>query len=157
MKKSLLTEQELIVLLKAKQKKGFDLLYNRYSNVLYDITLKIVHDRDIAQDVLQDSFVKVWTHIAFYEPSKGSLFTWLLNITRNTAIDRTRCLHFKNHTRTYCLDNYYVALERCCSIQPQVEDIGIKEGVAKHKPEYQLLVDYIYRQGYTQEQTAKAL
>ena len=79
-----------------KSKEAFDVLYEKYSPTLYGIVLKIVVSEEAAQDVLQDSFIKIWNNIAKYDRSKGALFTWLLNITRNTAIDYTRSKHVKN-------------------------------------------------------------
>jgi RNA polymerase sigma-70 factor (ECF subfamily) len=86
MKKQLLIQQQLIALLKAKDKKAFDYLYDPYAGCLYTIIVKVVHDRELANDLLQDSFMSIWINMATYDISKGSLFTWMLNIARNKAI-----------------------------------------------------------------------
>src|SRR3712207_4079549 len=83
-----MTEKELVRLLRQREKRGFTLLYDHYSSALYGIIRKIVRSEELAQDVLQDAFVKIWRGIDSYDASKGTLFTWILNVARNTAIDR---------------------------------------------------------------------
>ena len=155
MKTSLLSEQELIVLLKAKEKKGFDLLYSRYGKVLYTIILKTVHHPELAEDVLQDSFIKIWKCIEGYDASKGSLFTWILNIARNSAIDSTRSLYYRKEI--YARSYEQNSLDRQPSIHLSVDGIGIKKHVEQLRQEHQQVIDCIYFQGYTHEQAAKHL
>ena len=85
---SILTEQEMIDSLQAKEKRGFDLLYDKYSTCLYFVILKIVQDQQVAENVLQDSFITIWQQASCYDSSKGTLLTWLLSMTRDTAIKR---------------------------------------------------------------------
>ena len=70
------TEFELVDLLKQHQQSAFSYLYDNYSAALYGIILSIVPDRDLANDVLQEVFVKVWKQITTYDETKGKLFTW---------------------------------------------------------------------------------
>lgn len=62
-------------------------LYDAYSGALYGIILKVVEKEELAQEVLQDTFVKIWRSAGGYDASKGRPFTWMLNIARNAAID----------------------------------------------------------------------
>jgi RNA polymerase sigma factor (sigma-70 family) len=82
-----LLENTLVSLLKANNKGAFEYLYDHYSASLFGIVCKIVKDEEKANDVMQEAFLKIWRNIAAYEESKGTLFTWMLNVTRNTAID----------------------------------------------------------------------
>ena len=77
-------------------------LYDRYSDTLFGLASKIVKSDEIAQDILQDSFIKIWKNIENYSAEKGSFFTWMLNITRNTAIDAIR--KSKKYTATSIQD-----------------------------------------------------
>src|ERR1035437_9880820 len=99
MSKTNYTDQQLIELLQDKSEEAFNALYDNYSPALYGIVLRIVNSEDIAQDVLQDSFIKMWKNFEKYDASKGTLFTWILNIARNTAIDANRSKHVKYHIR----------------------------------------------------------
>ncbi len=69
---------------------AFRALYEASSAKLYGIALRICRDRGLAQDVLQDAFVKVWTRASSYRPEHGRAMTWLASVTRNSAIDAMR-------------------------------------------------------------------
>ena len=85
-----LNESELLELLRRQDRKAFNYLYDNYSDALYGVILKVVRTEETAQDLLQEIFVKIWKNIAQYDSSKGRLFTWMLNIARNTSIDYLR-------------------------------------------------------------------
>ena len=83
-------EAILIQELQSKSQEAFSALYNNYAATLLGIIFNIVKDREDAENLLQDSFVKIWRGIWKYDSSKGRLFTWLLTICRNTALDCLR-------------------------------------------------------------------
>lgn len=86
-----LTEtSKLINGLIVKDKKSYDYLYNNYSSNLYGIALHITQRKELAEDVLQETFIKVFKKIESFSDKKGTLFTWMLNICRNGAIDKIR-------------------------------------------------------------------
>lgn len=151
------TENTLVFLLKSKDKKGFSLLYDNYSRALYGVVLKIVRSEEIAKDVLQDSFVKIWIHIDAYDPSKGSLFTWILNIARNTAIDKTRSSEFKYTFQSHSIEKELSLINKSFNTLTGVELIGIREQVDKLKPTWKSIINLIYFQGYTQAEVAEEL
>ncbi len=99
------TESELIQGLKAKDQKVFSYLYDRYSPALYGVALKVLNDESNASDCLQEVFMKIWRNIDRYDESKGRLFTWMLNITRNTAIDTLRSKAHKMDQKHVCRIN----------------------------------------------------
>ncbi len=127
-------------------------LYDAYSGALYGVVLRIVQSPEIAQQVLQDTFVKVWRNGAAYDTSKGRLFTWLVNIARNTAIDATRTAHFQRSRKTDSLDTL-VHSPGGTAVHP--EHIGVREVVGRLDEKYRLLIDLMYFQGYTQEEAAE--
>ncbi len=67
-----------------------ELLYDHYGDTLYGIVFRMVNDEAVAQDIIQEGFVKIWQHSLGYDPGKGRLFTWVLSIVRNLAIDAIR-------------------------------------------------------------------
>ena len=83
-------EGELVEMLRLQDRKAFSYLYDNYSDALYGVVLKLVRTEETAQDLLQEIFVKIWKNIAQYDVGKGRLFTWMLNIARNTSIDYLR-------------------------------------------------------------------
>ena len=148
------TEEQLIELLKGKSEEAFNALYDNYSSALFGIIIKIVNSQEAAQDVLQESFIKIWKSISNYERSKGTLFTWLLNIARNTAIDYNRSKHVKYKIR---MDDEIVSISKNRSESNNFDHIGIKEAIVTLEPEYKEVLDIIYFQGYTQVEASEEL
>ncbi|MDO1451599.1 sigma-70 family RNA polymerase sigma factor [Rhodocytophaga aerolata] len=144
MRKRLPTEQELISLLQAKDKKGFDLLYQLYSKSLYAIALKIVHSPPLAEDVLQDSFLKIWTNSHAYDATKGSLFTWILNITRNTAIDKTRSSVFKQVQLSSVTPTLLSGMDQLNAAEQKIDCIGVEVFLKNLCPPQQQVMTYVY-------------
>jgi RNA polymerase sigma-70 factor (ECF subfamily) len=94
------TEQELTSSLQRREQSAFSYLYDQYSGALYSVIHNIVTDSEIANDVLQEVFVKIWKQIESYDASKGRLFTWMLNISRNASIDMLRSISTPNKTKS---------------------------------------------------------
>lgn len=149
------TEAELIALLKQRQQAAFSYLYDNYSGALYSVVLSIITDRELANDVLQEVFIKIWRQIELYDTTKGRLFTWMMNITRNASIDMLRSKGFNNslQNRELTEDVY----ESVGSVTTNIDKIGLRKLVNKLKEEYRSLVDLAYFQGLTQDEISKLL
>jgi RNA polymerase sigma-70 factor, ECF subfamily len=144
--------QQLITRLRQQDRAAVGELYDAYGGALFGVVLRIVHSRELAEQVLQDTFVKVWRNIASYDASKGRLFTWLLNIARNTAIDVTRSAQFQQSSKTDSLDNL-VYQPGGHSVNP--DHVGLRDMVDNLDEKYRSLIDLIYFKGYTQEEVAE--
>jgi RNA polymerase sigma-70 factor (ECF subfamily) len=151
------TEEELVALLKQQSRGAFDHLYTNYSAVLYGIICRIINDEQIAQDVLQDSFVKIWKNIGQYDAAKGRLFTWMINIARNTAIDKTRSKGELMRGKIYSDDQIVYNTGESKGVELKTDSIGLKEMVATLKEEQQSIIQLAYFKGYTLEEVSQAL
>ncbi len=145
-------QDQLIIRLQQQDRDAISDLYNAYSGALYGVVLRIVQSPEVAQQVLQDTFVKAWRNGASYDAGKGRLFTWLLNIARNTAIDATRTSHFQHSKKTESLDK--VAF-RSGGEHINTDHLGLREVVDKLDDKYRTLIELIYFNGYTQEEAAE--
>ena len=85
-----LSENELVHAILTKDRNGAEALYDMYSSSLYGVIFRIVQHEEIAEDLLQDTFIRIWNSFSSYDASKGRLFTWMVNVARNIAIDKTR-------------------------------------------------------------------
>jgi RNA polymerase sigma-70 factor (ECF subfamily) len=65
-------------------------IYDRYHLILFGLILRILHDREEAEDVLQEAFLQVWRRSADFDEARGRAFTWLVTIARSRALDRLR-------------------------------------------------------------------
>lgn len=150
-----INEAELVLQLQHRNRDAFNSLYDNYSDALYGIVLKIVkYDDALAQDLTQDAFIKIWTNIASYDKTKGSLFTWMLNIARNTAIDKLRSLQRKY---TESIDEHEYLANVASHENIKTDNIGVGAVVKKLKPELSMVINLAYFGGYTQEEISKEL
>ncbi len=155
---SLVSESVLLEKLIQRDRKAFQWLYDQYSPALYGVVLRIVREEEQAQDLLQDIFVKIWKNLDAYDANKGRLFTWMLNIARNTAIDslRSRKTQPFNAIRTD-EENVHIVDQHHHTEQPNPDHIGMKEVIGKLRPDRKQLIDLVYFAGYTHEEAAEEL
>ncbi len=154
-RKTVIVEETLVTLLKNKDQRGFSILYDNYSAALYGVIIKIVRSEEVAADVMQDAFVKIWKNIEGYDTSKGALFTWILNVARNTAIDKLRSQEFQNTQRNQDLDAHIHAIDSQGGSELEVDAMGLSKVVEQLKPEQKQVIDLLYFKGYTQEEVSK--
>ena len=84
------SEEELVAQLQNRNQQAFAYLYDNYAAALNGIIYRLVEDKELAEDILQEAFVKIWNNFSSYDSAKGRLFTWMLNLTRNLTIDTLR-------------------------------------------------------------------
>ncbi|MFN3793669.1 MAG: RNA polymerase sigma factor [Chitinophagaceae bacterium] len=149
------SETELVYLLKQRSESAFSYLYDNYAQSLNAVILNIVPDHDLVQDVLQEVFVKIWKQIESYDAQKGRLFTWMLNIARNAAIDLVRSKGYRKQQQSGELTDRNA--ESAGSSQVATDHIGLRKLVYQLKEEQRILVELAYFQGYTQDEIAQLL
>jgi RNA polymerase sigma-70 factor (ECF subfamily) len=84
-----------ILLLKAiaaRDEAALAQLYDRYRTILFGLLMRILNNREEAEDVLQEVFLQVWRKAADFDESRGRPFTWLVTLARSRGIDRLRTL-----------------------------------------------------------------
>src|SRR5712691_957741 len=69
---------------------AMDSLYQRYSRILYSLAYRMVADHQIAEDLLQDTFLSVWKRSTSFSPQAGAARSWLISIIHHRAIDHLR-------------------------------------------------------------------
>jgi RNA polymerase sigma factor (sigma-70 family) len=151
------SEDELVLLLKSKNIDGFNELYQNYAAAIYGVIIRLVIKDEIAEEILQDVFMKIWNGIESYDTSKGRLYTWILNIARNASIDYTRSKQAKKSQKNNDIEALSANSNATLSISLNTDTIGIESQVMTLKEEYRILIDLIYFQGYTQQETADEL
>jgi RNA polymerase sigma-70 factor (ECF subfamily) len=117
--------------------------------------LRIVQSEEIAQDVMQDAFVKIWENGTSYNSAKGTLFTWLLNITRNTAIDKLRSAGYRKREKNQSIDGY--VHNKVSNNGTNPDEIGVKELLSNLDEKYREIIDMIYFRGFTQKEVSEEL
>lgn len=151
---STLLEKHIVELLQERNEKAISLLYEHYGDTLYGVAHKVVRNEELAQDVVQESFVKIWKKSDTYDSSKAKLFTWLFRITRNTAIDKLRSVRTKTDKEIQIdvSDVYNLGVD---SIKPEFMDV--RENLEKIEHKYQVVLDALFFQGMTQQEASDEL
>tara|TARA_A100000171_G_C2140207_1_gene154660 strand:- start:6886 stop:7425 length:540 start_codon:yes stop_codon:yes gene_type:complete len=147
----------LILQMQQRNEKAFERLYSMYSEAIHGIIYSIVLDEAVAEEVLQDTFIKIWNNAEAYDIKKGRFFTWILNIARNTAIDKTRSKSFKNTKKNLTTTNFVDILTSYDNLNSKTNAIGIKKFVDKLKPMCISVIELLFFKGYTQKDAAKEL
>lgn len=144
----------LVAEVKAGNQTAFAEVYDRYSGAINGVIGRFISDEAIAQDVLQDTFIKVWKNIRMYDDTKGSFFTWMLNIARNTSIDALRKLKKEGKSEIQILET---TVNSSTTVQQNVGTIGLRQLVDRLPAEQQTMIEYLYFKGYTQQEVADEL
>ena len=143
--------------LQNREKIAVEALYDMYSSSLYGVISRIVTDTAIAEDVLQETFVKIWHSFSSYSADKGRLFTWMVNVARNLSIDKIRSKDFKNQNKNQELENNVTFIDEQRNTTYNPELLGIKDLVQALKPEQKSILDLVYFKGYTHVEAADEL
>lgn len=148
---------ELVVNLKAKREWAFSTLFDNYAATLFSVATKFVCDKQVREDILQDVFVKIWRNIDFYDASKGTLFTWMLNITRNECIDYLRSKRHRYHLKV--VDNGFESVDSNLLLSQINPDDGqeLPYLIQNLDAKYREVIDLVYIYGYTQQEVAQML
>ncbi|WP_395066610.1 RNA polymerase sigma factor [Flavobacterium sp.] len=152
-----MTQEQLIPLILQKDDRAFTIMYDMYSKSLFSVISNLVKETEEAEDVLQEVFVKIWKNIESYNSTKGRLYTWMLNIARNTAIDKLRSKGFNNSQKNLSSDNFVHLLDDSNKLVNRIDTIGIQEFVKKLKPKCIQLIELLFFQGYTQQEASDEL
>lgn len=152
-----MTQEELLQQIYKKDGKAFTTLYDMYSKSLYGVIFTILKDKEESEDTLQEVFVKIWKNIDTYNESKGRFYTWILNIARNSSIDRLRSKSHNNSLKNLSSDNFVHILDYNTSATNKIDAIGIREFINKLKPKCIRLIDLLFFKGYTQQEASDEL
>jgi len=85
-----LDDEELMERLGYRDLGAFRALYDRYGNLVYSAALRVVRDAQIAEDMVQEIFLRIWRRPDSYVAQRGRFVTWLTSVTRNRAVDEIR-------------------------------------------------------------------
>ena len=156
-KKISLSEEELVRRLKAQDTIAVQALYDMYSGALLGVISRIIPQTEIAEDLLQETFIKIWNSAITYDSNKGRLFTWMMNIARNLSIDKVRSRDFRNSGKNQDIENNVDFIDSQKEITFNADLLGLKDMVTALKPEFNSVLNMVYFKGYTHVEAAEEL
>lgn len=147
-------EKNIVTLLEKGDKRAITLLYENYADALYGVIKKVIADDETAQDVLQETFVKIWRYSKKYDSKKAKLFTWLYRIAYNTAIDKIRSLKNKTEKEVQ-IETSSVYKVSFGELNQDVLDI--KKHLNTLDEKYQIVINALFFEGMTQQEASDEL
>ena len=156
-------DDRLIAALEARDARALEALYDRYGDYVYSMCLRMVGDVQLAEDLTQEVFLRVWRRPELYDASRGRFVTWLLSVARNRGIDerRSRGRRFRHESPPS------LAAEEALGAAATPEDkdaavlneerIAIERALSTLPPEQCLAIKLAYFGGYTQQEIAQGL
>lgn len=135
-------------------------IYDRFGRIAYSVILAIVRDASLAEDLVQETFLRVWNRIHAFEAGRGALGPWLLAIARNRAIDHLRSLGARMDRNAYELDlrehpSLFVDMER--DVLNTDHARVIRSAIAKLSPNQQKVIELAYYEGLSQTEMAERM
>mgnify|MGYP000173499784 CR=1 FL=1 len=140
-----------------KDQVAFEKLYGMYSKSIHGVVYNIVKDSDIADELMQDVFIKAWNKAETYSSKKGRFFTWILNIARNAAIDKTRSKAFKQKKQNLNSDFFVDIITSNDNLDASTDAIGIKKFVTNLGEKCKAIIELLYFKGFTQKEASEEL
>lgn len=135
----------------------FAVLYDNYSRALYGIIKKVIDNDTIAEDLLQETFIKIWNNRYSYDFSKGRLFTWMVSIARNSSIDYLRSKQNKFEEKVNKGENALTEINKIRSVEIPIDQIGLKNVFSTLSQDHRTLINLAYFEGYTQAEISQKL
>lgn len=151
------SEEELVALLQDRNQSAFSYLYDNYAAALYGIVFRMVEDTPLSEDILQEAFIKIWNNFKQYDNTKGRLFTWMINITRNLTIDTLRSKGYKKQKKISQDENSVTDYRDKSISDDKFDTIGLRKQLQYLKPDQKIIIDLAYFNGYTQEEISKEM
>lgn len=159
-------DEALLPRLAAGDRAALDRLYDRYAGPTYALLLRIVADRQLAEDLLQEVFVRVWQRAGSYQAERGRVLTWVLSIAHNLAIDEVRRQRRRPQEAEERTDASVTDLLAAVpTAEPGPEQVvweqqrraQINEAMRQLPEAQRVLIELAYFEGYTQSQLAARL
>jgi RNA polymerase sigma factor (sigma-70 family) len=153
-------DQDVLLAIVRGKMEALDVLYQRYHQGLYALAYRIVSDHQLAEDLVQETFVRVWRHAASYAPQAGSVRGWLFAILRNYAIDYLRKQRQRSTPREVPLGE--IECEERVALEDTWEEVWRREeraqlgrALMRLSEKQRMVIELGYFQGYTHVEIAE--
>ena len=156
-----LADEELMPLIGEKDPAAFEVFYDRHGGVAYSLAYRIVGEPAAAEDVTQEAFISIWRSGARFDPTRGSVRSWMLSVVRNRAIDALRSRAGKAPKLT--LDDEAILEQRPAEELTEEEAMRHEtasevRGALGHLPgEQSKVIELAYFGGFSQSEIARML
>ena len=149
-------DRELVERLKRRDPEALAELYDRYGKLAYSLVVRAVRDSAIAEDLVQETFLRVWNRVHSIDPEKGALGPWLLAIARNRAIDYLRSVAGRERNAVELDESEHASLYRGMESELLISDQArrVRQAMEKLAPNYRTVMELAYFEGLSQSEMA---
>lgn len=155
-----LADEEVMQLVQRGDPQAFELLYDRHGGAAYSLAYRIVGKQAAAEDVVQEALLSIWRSRCRYDPTRGSVRTWILGIVHNRAIDglRRSSVHDRRRETLDIVEERFEASERTDVEVARREEARSVRGALETLPtEQRQTIELAYFGGFTQNQIAELM
>lgn len=151
-------DRELIERLIKGDKNAFREVYARYSQVVFNLAFRMLRNREEAEEVVQEIFLQVWNKADTYDPGRGAISTWIVNIARSRAIDKLRTLGYREQTTELIEDRVNSKSDYSRIIEDREESRKVIREALDSLPENQrVAIEIVFFEGLTHIEAAERL
>jgi RNA polymerase sigma-70 factor (ECF subfamily) len=155
----LVADEDLISLVGDGDPQAFAALYDRHSRAAYSLAYRMMGERQAAEDLAQDAFLKVWRATASYRAGRGSVRTWILSIVHNRGIDQIRSHASRRRTqdKVEASAPKYEPSEAFGEAWKNSQQEQVREALNTLPPEQLKILELAYFSGYKHVEIADLL
>jgi RNA polymerase sigma-70 factor, ECF subfamily len=152
-------DEDLISLAATGDAEAFAVLYDRHSRAAYSLAYRMMGERQAAEDLVQDAFLKVWRSAGTYRAERGSVRTWVLSILHNRGIDQLRSLSSRRRTqdRVEATAPKVQPSEAFAESWRNSQREQVREALGTLPPEQLKILELAYFSGYTHVEISELL
>jgi RNA polymerase sigma-70 factor (ECF subfamily) len=152
-------DSDLVARMQRRDPQALAELYDRYGRIVYSLILRVVRDGGIAEDLVQETFLRVWNRVHGFDAQKGSIGPWLLAVARNRAIDYLRSAGGRERTALEFEENEHPSLY--CDMEKDILSADnarkVKSAVEKLTPNQRQVIELAYFEGLSQTEMAERM
>ena len=152
-------DTDLILRLQRRDPQALAELYDRYGRIAYSLILRIVRDAGTAEDLVQETFLRVWNRVHGFDAEKGAIGPWLLAIARNRAIDYLRSSSGKERNALEFEETDHPALFTNMERDLLISDAArrVKTALQKLPENHRQVIELAYFEGLSQTEMAERM
>jgi RNA polymerase sigma-70 factor (ECF subfamily) len=152
-------DPELVARLQRRDPQALAELYDRYGRLVYSLILRVVRDGGIAEDLVQETFLRVWNRVHGFDAEKGAIGPWLLAVARNRAIDYLRSASGRERNALEFEETDHPALYTDMEHDILTSDSArmVKAAVEKLSPQHRQVIELAYFEGLSQTEMAERM
>ena len=152
-------DAELITRLQRRDPQALAELYDRYGRLAYSLILRVVRDVGVAEDLVQETFLRIWNRVQGFDAKKGAVGPWLMAVARNRAIDYLRSTTGRARNSLELETTEHPALYSDMEKDLLLSDKArrVKAALEKLSPRQREVIELAYYEGLSQTEMAERL